>query len=276
MVKRLLICVLLVSGFLATLNAQTYEQWVEKSVGYIELNMPDSAEVTLKNALKLDPSHEMNASLLMSLGVIQRQLGKLDDAYVSFTSAIPDFPDVRIVLHNRASLLCDMNRFEEAMVDYNAIIRLDPDNLEAYYRRGLLFLEQHDRAKAETDFFSARRIDPEHPYSLLSEALIFKLDNNWSEAVKVYTKLIDSSEAPLSGYYLNRAECYVYMGETFKASADLRVAEPNEKINPYFYFLRGRVRLDQYDKTAARADFTKAKEMGYDTEISNEWIAKTK
>lgn len=274
--KRLIICGFLACCSFYILQAQTYQQWVEKSVEYIECNMPDSAEVTLKNALKLDPANENNAALLMSLGVIQRQLGKLEDAYVSFTSAIPDFPEKLIVLHNRASLLCDMNRFDEAMVDYNAIIRLDPDNLEAYYRRGLLFLEQHERTKAETDFIAARRIDPEHPYSLLSEALIYKLDNNWSEAVKVYTKLIDNSETPLSGYFMNRAECYVYMGEIFKASADLRVAEPNERNNPYFYFLRGRVRLDQYDKTAARTDFTKAKDMGYDPEISEEWIAKTK
>jgi hypothetical protein len=44
--------------------------------------------------------------------------------------------------------------------------------------------------------------------------------------------------------------------------------------NPYYYFLRGRVRLDQFDKLAAKADFEKAKSMGYDASIVDEWLKK--
>ena len=31
----------------------------------------------------------------------------------------------------------------------------------------------------------------------------------------------------------------------------------------------------QYDKVAARADFEKAKELGYDAAIADEWISRT-
>lgn len=259
---------------LTTMGAQTYEQWIGKSVSHMERNRLDSAEYTLRKALETDPANQNNSALLMSLGVIQRQIGRLNDAYVSFTAALNRYPDRKLVLHNRAALLCDMNNFADAMTDYNEIIRIDPKDVQAYYRRGLLFLEEKQREKAEADFNTAQQTDPANMYALLSEALIYKLDDNWTDAEKVYTKLIDKGENVTSAFYMNRAECYVNTDQVFKASADLRVAEPDERENPYFYFLRGRVRLEQYDKIAAKADFQKAKQLGYDPVISDVWIKK--
>lgn len=256
--------------------AQTYEQWIGKSVDHIERNRLDSAEYTLKKALQTDPSNPNNASLLMSLGVIQRESGRYEDAYMTFTAALNNYPDSKLVLHNRAALLCDMERYDEALNDYSEILRLDPSNVQAYYRRGVLHLERKQRDLAEADFRKAQQIDPDNMHALLSNALIYKLDDNWTEAEKMYSRLIDKDENVTSAFYLNRAECYVNTNQIFKASADLKSAEPGERQNPYFYFLRGRVRLAQYDKLAAKADFEKAKQLGYAPEIADEWIKKAK
>ena len=264
---------LFIVGF-SLLEAQTYEQWINKSIEHLERNRLDSAEYALKKAMQVDPANKDNAMLLMSMGVIQRELGRLNDAYVSFTAALTSYPDPNVVLHNRASLLCDMEKFDEAMTDYNAILQRDPDDIEAYYRRGLLYLEEKNRENAESDFKKVQQIDPTNMYSLLSKALMYKLDDNWEAAEKVYTQLIDGKENTSSTLYMSRAECYVNTEQLFKASADLRTAEPYEKQNPYFYFLRGRVRLMQYDKVAAKADFEKAKELGYDAVIADEWIGR--
>lgn len=257
-------------------TAQTYEQWIGKSADHIERNRLDSAEYSLKKAIETDPSNPNNTSLLMSLGVIQRESGRYEDAYMTFTAALTNYPDSKLVLHNRAALLCDMERYDEAMNDYNEILRLDPSDVQAYYRRGILHLERKQRDLAEVDFRKAQQIDPDNMYSLLSKALIYKLDDNWIEAEKMYSRLIDNGENVTSAFYLNRAECYVNTDQIFKASADLKSAEPGERQNPYFYFLRGRVRLAQYDKLAAKADFEKAKQLGYDPEIADEWIKKAK
>ena len=256
--------------------AQNYEQWIGKSSDHIERNRLDSAEYTLKKALQTDPSNPNNASLLMSLGVIQRESGRYEDAYMTFTAALNNYPDSKLVLHNRAALLCDMERYDEALNDYSEILRLDPSNVQAYYRRGVLHLERKQRDLAEADFRKAQQIDPDNMYALLSNALIYKLDDNWTEAEKMYSRLIDKNENVTSTFYLNRAECYVNTNQIFKASADLKSAEPGERQNPYFYFLRGRVRLAQYDKLAAKADFEKAKQLGYAPEIADEWIKKAK
>ena len=186
-------------------TAQTYEQWIGKSADHIERNRLDSAEYSLKKAMETDPSNPNNTSLLMSLGVIQRESGRYEDAYMTFTAALTNYPDSKLVLHNRAALLCDMERYDEAMNDYNEILRLDPSDVQAYYRRGILHLERKQRDLAEVDFRKAQQIDPDNMYSLLSKALIYKLDDNGIEAAKMYSRLIDNGENVTSVFYLNRA-----------------------------------------------------------------------
>ncbi|HBG40023.1 MAG TPA: hypothetical protein DDW85_01250 [Porphyromonadaceae bacterium] len=265
----------IVSGCLfSSLQAQSYDEWVLRSAKFLEASQLDSAEYALKSAMKTDPDNKNNASLLVSQGLIQRQLSRFGDAYISFTAALASYPDKKAVLHNRALLLCDMNRWDEAMDDYNAILSAYPDDISAYYRRGLLYLELKDRQKAEADFRKVQQIDSGHAYSQLSKALIYKLDDNWQAAEQTYTELIRSSSAPNSGYYLNRAECYVNMNQLSKASADLRAAGAEEKENPYFYILQGQVRLGQYDKLTAKEDFLRAKKLGYDPVIADEWLKK--
>ncbi|HBB00141.1 MAG: hypothetical protein A2W86_13410 [Bacteroidetes bacterium GWD2_45_23] len=267
----------LISLFPASLlQGQSYENLVEQSAAFIEKSRLDSAAVSLQKAMSLEPANTNNPVLLLNLGILQRQLGLLDDAYISFTASLANNPMPELILHNRASLLCDLQRFDEAMEDYDALIRRYPDDVEAYYRRGLLYLEQHNRTKAEDDFKISEKIDPDNLYTQLSKALIYKLDDNWGAAEKIYTSLIQSEPQPVDpSFFMNRAECYVNTDQIFRASADLRVIENTQKNNPYFYFLRGRIRFEQFDKVAARADFKKAGELGYETTLVDEWLKKT-
>ena len=266
---------ILLSTFIFTVSASAqslgYMEWVDRSAQYIEENRLDSAAIALQRAMSLDPANEHNPVLLLNLGIMQRQLGLLDDAYISLTAAMGNNPMPEVVLHNRASLLCDLERFDEAMDDYNAILRLFPEDVEAYYRRGLLYLENNDRERAEADFNAAERIDPDNLYSRLSQSLLYKLDDNWEAAADVYTRLLETEPNP-DPVYMNRAECLLNTEQVSKAAADLQSAWSSQRNNPYFYILRGRVRLEQFDKTAAREDFTQAKKMGYDADIADEWL----
>ncbi|MCE5204508.1 MAG: tetratricopeptide repeat protein [Porphyromonadaceae bacterium] len=274
--RLFLLSFILMSSFSALqLFGQTYEELVKQSAAHIEADRLDSAAVSLQKAMSKEPANENNPVLLLNLGILQRQLGMFDDAYVSFTASLSNNPMQKVALHNRASLLCSMERFSEAMEDYDLLIRSDPNDVEAYYRRGLLYLEQHDRTKAEADFKKSEQIDPDNLYTKLSTALLYKLDDNWQAAEKIYTALIQSEQPVDPSFYMNRAECYVNTDQIFKASADLRAVEDSQRNNPYFYFLRGRVRDEQFDKVAAEADFKKAKELGYDAVLVDEWLEKT-
>ena len=269
-----IIFIILFAIYTLAASAQTrdYMGWVDQSAHYIEENKLDSAAFALKRAMSLDPANEHNPVLLLNLGIMQRQLGLLDDAYISFTASIANNPMPEVVLHNRASLLCDLERFDEAMEDYHAILRLYPKDVEAYYRRGLLFLEKNDRANAEADFNAAEMIDPDNLYSRLSQSLLYKLDDNWEAAAEVYTRLIETETDPDPVFYMNRAECYLNTDKVSMAAADLQTAWNSQRNNPYFYILRGRMRLAQFDKSAAREDFSQAKKMGYDAAIADEWL----
>ncbi len=269
---------LLLSLYSLVLVAQTpdYMGWVSQSADYIEANKLDSAAYALQRAMAMEPANEHNPVLLLNLGILQRQLGLLDDAYISFTASLGNNPMPEVVLHQRASLLCDMDRFDEAMEDYDAIIRHHPEDVEAYYRRGLLFLDKSDRASAEADFNAAKAIDPDNMYTKLCESLLFKLDDNWEAAGEIYTHLLKTVPDPNPIFYMNRAECYLNTGRLSRAAADLQAAWSSQKDNPYYYVLRGRLRLEQFDKMAAREDFLQAKKMGYEATIADEWIKRTK
>lgn len=267
--------------FLLLVTLTTYSQsldymgWVGRSAAYIEADKLDSAAIALQKAMALEPANENNPVLLFNLGIIQRQLGWKEDAYFSFTASLTNNPIPDLVLHKRASLLVDMDRLDEAKEDYDTLIRLFPQNTEAYYRRGLLFLEKNDRTSAEADFKASEAIDPNDLYTKLSKALLFKLDDRWEEAEKIYSVLIQSTKEIDPIFYINRTECYVNTDQISKASADLMAAAESQKKNPYFYFLRGRIRLKQFDKVAAREDFLKAKALGYDPQILQEWLKRT-
>lgn len=270
----LVVALMLVMSVQVKGQSPNYMEWVERSANHIDNNNLDSAAISLQRAMRLDPANENNSVLLLNLGIIQRQLKDYDNAYISFTASLANNPIPDIVLHNRASLLVELGKFDEAMEDYNLLIIDFPDDLEAHYRRGLLFLEENNRVKAEADFRKSEEIDPNNMYTKLSKALLFKLDNKWELAEMVYTDLINNETNVDPSFYMNRAECYINNGKTLLASADLRSVELSQSNNPYYFFLRGRVRLDQFDKTAAKADFNKAKSMGYDESIVDEWLKK--
>lgn len=268
--RTIFICIILAISHLAF--SQSYTQWVERAADFIEADKPDSAVVALQRAMLLEPANPNNPVLLLNLGILQRHIGLYDAAYNSFTASLNINPGADLVLYNRASLLNHLGRFDEAMEDYTTILRLNPEETEALYRRGVLFLERNDRASAEADFRAAERINPNDFYTKLSRALLHKLDDEWEEAKDIYTQLINSSATPNHALYLNRAECYVHIGRYAEAAADLRVIESSQRENAFFYFLRGRVRLAQFDKMGARNDFLRAKELGYFEDIVEDWL----
>lgn len=276
--NKKIISLLLILGFSATIFAQeyvspTYKQWVEKSADYMELNQLDSAEYALNQAIMTDPQNKNNSWLMTSLGAIQQHLGKMDAAYISLTTALNKHPESAFILHQRAGLLREMERWDEAREDYNKLLAIDSLDVEALYNRGVLKLEMKDRAGAEKDFEVAERHGEFSPYGLLGKALLYRLDENWKEAEKIYTTILNE-HPEMTELYLKRAECYLHLDQLSKLSADLQAVASTEFANPMYYFLRGQLRLKQFDKEAARNDFERAKELGMDAEMLHPWIQK--
>lgn len=277
--KKKILGLFLILGVSATAFTQeyvspTYKEWVAKSANFMEQNQLDSAEYALNQAIMSDPKNKNNSWLMTSLGTIQQSLGKYDAAYISLTAALNNHPESAFILHQRAGLLMEMERWDDARADYNTILKVDSLDIEALYNRGVLKLDKKDIEGAQKDFEVAAKHGEFSPYGLLGKALIHRLNEEWEEAEKIYTSILN--EYPqMTDLYLKRAECYLHLDQLSRLSADLQAVSSSEFANPTYYFIRGQLRLKQFDKVAARSDFKKAQELGMESELLHSWFEKT-
>ena len=90
-----------------SLSAQTYQELSEKAVECVGKDSLVQAEDLLKQALKLEPKNAHNALLFSNLGLVQRKLGRYNDAVESYTYALNIAPLAVPILLNRAAIYLD-------------------------------------------------------------------------------------------------------------------------------------------------------------------------
>jgi tetratricopeptide (TPR) repeat protein len=253
--------------------AQSYNGWVNKSFDYLDANRLDSAELALKEAMRLEPANPVNALLLSNLGTLQRRNGHLDEAMVSYTAALSRSPQHVTFLANRASLFLEMNKPENALIDYAVLLTQHPTDENALYQRGLIYMQLKNYEAAQADFERIIELNPQTVEGRMGIASLCKLRKEYDEAERLYIYLMDriKDNAEL---YAGRAELYLLMSKTGKAMNDINraiVLQPDK--NPYAYIIRARVKLLQFEKEAAAADVNKALSMGYDAEEGKRLLA---
>ena len=262
----LLFCLSFINSF-----AQTYEEMVNRSIDYVEMNDYAAAEQALKAALRKEPANPNNTMLMVNLGTIQRNLGKFDEALLSYNIAVEKFPESSFVRHNRAALYCEMNRFSDALKDYNTILLSDPKDTEAIYRRALIYMSEKNLMSAEEDFEKILEIKPKDLSAQMGLASILKRRSQWKEAEEMYSDLIYGNKTT-GELYSHRAECYLRLNRLARAREDIAKALELGYEDPSIYMIRGQLRLVQYEKKMAKADFLKAKEMGVEESIVEEFL----
>ena len=125
--------------FIGNSFAQSYEELIEKSYDFVDKGDLVSAEESLKAAMRKEPANPLNYALLTNLGTIQRRQGKLQEALISYTSALSGHTKNITILENRASLYTELGETEKALNDYNTLLIENPEHQEALYCRGLLY-----------------------------------------------------------------------------------------------------------------------------------------
>ena len=244
-------------------QAQTYEQYVEKSFDLLDQNDLVAAGESLKAAMRLEPANPNNYALLMNLGTIQRRQGLLEEALVSYSAALSRHPQQETLLENRAQLYIEMGESEKALNDYNALLAINPDKQDALYARGVLFLDQRDLLRAEEDFDRLLQVNEKSVKARLGFALLEKIRGNFLESERIFNYLI--SEMPREWtLYEERADLYFRMGKNARAMGDINKIFVESEPTASLYVLRGKVKLAQFEKPSAALDFKKALEMGYD------------
>lgn len=266
-----ILIIFLFTLFITKLQGQNYIEIVNEAMDYVDQKNYSKAEQLLKEALRKEPSNPSNIMLFVNLGTIQRNLNKFEEALLSYNVAIEKYPEVKTIRISRALLYCDMDRFEEAMRDYNEILLLDPDDETALYHRGLLFLNVKNIFAAEEDFEKLIKLNPNNIDGKLGLAIVKKQRGEWEDAEILYNDIIKQNKM-IGEVYYHRAECYLHLKKLARMNDDISKAlELGYKEFPIF-ILCGQMRLAQFDKRLAKQDFLKAKELGADNEIIQNFI----
>ena len=123
-----------------TVSAQTYRELSEKAIDCIERDSLAQAEDLLVQAMKLEPSNPHNALLFSNLGLVQRRLGRYDDALQSYTYALNIAPNAVPILLDRAAIYMEKGMTDRAFLDYSEALEADKGNKEALLMRALSIL----------------------------------------------------------------------------------------------------------------------------------------
>lgn len=268
---KILAIFLIFCGLIMGVNAQSYTEWVEKSFDQLEENNLEAAEESLKNALKQEPANPNNFALLTNLGTIQRQLGKPEEALLSYSAALNRFPTNKGLLENRAAIYVELGDTEKAIIDFTEILRQEPMNQDALYYRGLLHLEEENFLLAEEDFARILEINDKTVKGRLGYAIMEKMRKNYDESERIYNYLISKLPRDWS-LYEGRADLYFQMGKNARALADIHKIFMESEPSAFLYVLRGKIKVAQYEKESAMKDFAKAIELGYDPQKLQEFL----
>ena len=245
--------------------AQTYEDFLQKSYDFVDKNDLPSAEESLKAAMRLEPANPLNYALLTNLGTIQRRQGKLEDALISYTSALSGHSKDITILENRASLYTELGETEKALNDYNLLLHEDPEHQESLYNRGLLYIQMKQFVWAEQDFDKIMEVNEKSVRARLGHAILEKARGNLDESERIYNYLISEMPKDLI-LYEGRADLYFRMGKNSRAMNDINKVFQEGTPTAGLYVLRGKIKLALYEKERAAIDFKKAESMGYDKE----------
>lgn len=269
--KKFYVFIAFIMLTISTVNAQSYEDLINSAMDYIEKDNYVSAEQSLLAALRLEPTNPSNTLLIVNLASVQRKLKKYDEALVNYNAAITKYPYEPVLLHSRAALYCEMDSLQDALKDYNIILSFKPDDQEALSQRALIYINAKEYDKAQTDLKKLVELDKNNLQARKDMALTLKLQKKWQEAEELYTDLIYENRTNGQLYY-NRAECYLNMNKLAKTRRDLEKAVEYGYTDDLFYVLRGRLRLEQYDKRGAQEDFLKAQELGANKDVIENYL----
>ena len=274
-IKRIISSFTLIIFSFIVLNAQTYNDWIDKSFEALEKDSFPQAEEYLKKALRIEPASPLNYMLLANLGTVQRQLGKFEDALISYNSALMVSPKSLPLLDSRASLYAELEQWDKAEEDYTTILYIEMDNEEALYRRGLIRLERGDSIAARIDFETILKNNSISAKARLGIAALLKKSHDYVMAAEMYTQVLKGNSEN-KDILLKRAEVYYLDGKYSKAITDINKSIYIDPEYPMAYMIRGRIRYSQLDNPAALKDFQKAKELGFNEPLVEEWIKKCK
>lgn len=172
------------------------------------------------------------------------------------------YPDNQFVFVNRGNLY--NNNFKDynaAIADYNKTIEINPKFPWPYHNRALAYGQLERWDEAVVDYGRAIELDPTYADAYNGRAWAYCQVGKFEEAVVDADRALNLKPNE-ANYFDTRATAYVGLKRYEDALADMDRAI---KLLPegWLYYGRGKIYQLMGDEPKAKADFDKAKELGY-------------
>jgi tetratricopeptide (TPR) repeat protein len=106
------------------------------------------AHKLISKAIALDPHHALIYAAHRNLGLVLKQMQRLEAALLSFNRAIAHRADFAEAYFDRATALLQLERLEAALADFERVIALKGDHAESHYHRAQVLLQLQRPAPA--------------------------------------------------------------------------------------------------------------------------------
>ena len=183
----------------------------------------DSATYYFDKAIKLAPQSPVKYMIHTSLGDLNHDNGKLNEALEHFKIAERLNSKNDLFLFNYSMLLSDMGKNTEALEKINRAIINNPRDPEYFNLKGLILNDQSDFNNAEKTFIKAIEINPNYGGAYYNLGYINSKKENIREAIKYYNKAV-ALNFDLPATLVNRALLKFKINQSDEACSDLNRA----------------------------------------------------
>jgi tetratricopeptide (TPR) repeat protein len=225
-------------------------------------NIPEFVNVPYDGEISIHPAFLSGDDFLVRTGEIKLKEGDIDGAFQAFDKAVRLFPEKSEPYYKRGKIYHEKKQVKQAITDFNKAIQRE--DVPSYYTsRGIAYLQLKNYEEAKKDLNKALELDPTSytPWTYLGVAYT-DLDEN-GKAIECLQKSVSLyGEDAYTHYYLGLARCSE--GQWDKANQALSKAvrcNPDKSIKSLVFTLRARARLQLEDVHGAIQDLTVAIQM---------------
>lgn len=186
----------------------------------------------------------------MEMGKKLLAAGQLADALSHFHAAVDGDPKNYLAYYRRATVFLALGKSKSALPDLAKVIELKPDFTSARLQRGNLLLKHGKLDEAEIDFKNVLKSNPSDKEESEAQSQLKKSDEiqrlsaeahrsfknkDYVTAASQLDTIIETCVWDASSREM-RAECFIQMGEMWKAATDLKAASKLKSDNTQAFY----------------------------------------
>jgi tetratricopeptide (TPR) repeat protein len=241
------------------LNAEDAWAHNERGLAYAAKKDYDAALAEYTKSIRTDPKQ---AVYYCNRGDVYQARGQHGQAIAEYSHAVRLNPKYAVAYNNRGASYASGRQYRHAIADYTKAIRLNPRDARYHRNRGDAYVERKKYSRAVTDYTAAIRLDPKNFVFFNQRGLAHRGKKQYKKALADFNKALRLNPNAWVPHN-NRGIVYHDKKQYRKAITAYNKAI---RLNPQYgqaYFNRGNAYSFLGKRKQARANWQKAKQLGY-------------